>query len=86
MADNPYAIAAGRYFQIFLGVTGAFFFASTVIRCISSGRAYGPWRYNRIVGEPYTAATNPSQFWLLVIFYAAMVVLFALLAWRAYRE
>ena len=85
MPDNPYAIAAGRYFQIFLGIAGSLLFARVVIRSIASGRAYGLSRYSRIVGDPYTAVGNPSQFWLLVTFYAAMVVLFAVLAWRAYR-
>jgi len=86
MGDNPYSIAANRYFRMFLGIAGAFAFALATISCISSGRAHGPGRMSSIIREPYTAAADPSQFWLLIVFYAVMSVFFAALAWRAYRE
>ncbi len=85
MPDNPYAIAVTRFFLILLGIAGSLLSARIVIHSIASGRAYGLSRYSRIVGDPYTAIGNPSQFWLLITFYAAMVVLFAAIAWRAYR-
>ncbi len=85
MADNPYSAAMRRNFGIAFYTIGALLFTYLVIQSISSGRTSGFWRYSRIVGESYTTTTNPSQFWLIVLFYATAATVFALFAWRSYR-
>ena len=85
MPSNPYSAAIGRYFEIVLYSTGTVLFSYLAIHCISTGRASGLSRYGRITSSFYTAADNPSQFWLIVLFYIVAGSLFALLAWRKYR-
>jgi len=86
MPSNPYSAVIGRYFEIALCSTGAALFLYLATHCISSGRASGLGRYSRIAGQFYTAADNPSQFWLIVLFHMVTGALFALFAWRAYRR
>jgi hypothetical protein len=86
MPRNPYSAAFGRYFEMALCSTGAVLFFYLAISCVLSGRASSLGRYSTVSGKLYTAANNPSQFWLIVLVYIVACTLFALFALRAYRK
>jgi len=85
MSDNPYSTAIVRYAAILLYTTGALLCGYLIIRAIWSGRTAGLIRASRMIGESYTAAESPSQFWFVVFLYAVAATVFAFLGWRSYR-
>jgi|JI8StandDraft_1071087.scaffolds.fasta_scaffold78147_3 hypothetical protein len=84
MSSNPYSSTISRYFGIVLYTAGALLFAYLAIRSVSSGQTSGLWRFSRIVGDSYTSAASPSQFWLVVVVYTLAAAVSAWFAWRSY--
>ena len=84
MSGNPYSSTINRYFGIVFYTVGALIFAYLVIQSVLSGHTSGLWRYSRVVGDSYTSAGSPSQFWLIIAVYALAAVVFASFAWRSY--
>jgi len=61
-------------------------FAALIATSLWSGSTAAPGRTSRILGERYSAASEPSQFWFLQTLYLAGVIGFGYMAWREFRR
>ena len=85
MRQNPYALAAQRYFLIVLETVGFLLFGSLALQSLLAQAAPGIFSSERLFDVTYDAASNPSQFWFYVVVFTTLSALFAGLAWRSYR-
>jgi hypothetical protein len=84
VVSNPYTNAIRRCFDIVIGVIGALVGLGSAGHMILTGHA--PRIGVRSIGPGYGVDAAPSQFWFTVLFYAALGLGFAYIAWRAYRR
>lgn len=77
---------AQRHFKMLMGLAGALASAVVVARGLYSGNVPGFTRASQVIGDSYRQASQPSQFWFVIVFWAAACAGFAWLAWSAYRH
>lgn len=75
-----------RYFMIFFGVIGALLSGALIVSGLKSGSVPGFSRAGLVTGAMYHDASQASQFWFIIFFWAVACVGFIWLAWSAYRD
>jgi hypothetical protein len=75
-----------RYFKIFIGVVGALLSGALIVSGIKNGSTPGFSRTDLIAGTMYHGASQASQFWFIIFFWAVACAGFIWLAWSAYRD
>ena len=71
--------------RVLLLLTVSLLFTRFLFLSISGGSAVPLDRPSAIAGVRYSAATDPSQYWLMVALYFVGEVGFAYWAWREYN-
>ena len=65
---------------------GCLFFGYRILDVIASGSSTTLGRTSRILGERYSMAAEPSQFWWVQVIFLVFAVTCGYLAWREYRN